>query len=157
MAGITRKIRVRRTLSVTSVSLGLVLWVSGASVSGDDTPEGPASSAVIRLQPADVSYLGAFRLPGDGERPETFAYGGNAMTFDPGGDSAGSDDGFPGSLFITGHERMPYGERHKDCSRVSTRSRGSGCSISMTPPPDPGFTWPGASTSRSLTTSRTPC
>ncbi|MEE8389618.1 MAG: hypothetical protein V3S14_02330, partial [Anaerolineae bacterium] len=47
--------------------------------------------------------------PGDGLRPETFAYGGNAMTFDPNGDS-GSDDGFPGSLFVTGHDRLAYGE-----------------------------------------------
>ena len=55
-------------------------------------------------------YLGAFRLPGGDERPETFAYGGNAMTYRPDGDPGGSADGFPGSLFITGHTRLPYGE-----------------------------------------------
>jgi hypothetical protein len=32
------------------------------------------------------------------------------MTFNPDGEPAGPDDGFPGSLFITGHNRMPYGE-----------------------------------------------
>lgn len=58
----------------------------------------------------DFRYLGAFRLPEGGERPKTFAYGGNAMTFRPGGDPSGPKDGFPGSLFITGHDRMPYGE-----------------------------------------------
>jgi hypothetical protein len=63
-----------------------------------------------RIQPADFQYLGAFRLPGDGERPKTFAYGGNAMTFNPKGDPSGPGDGFPGSLFIMGHSRMPYGE-----------------------------------------------
>ncbi|RLA93895.1 MAG: hypothetical protein DRG25_03650 [Deltaproteobacteria bacterium] len=63
-----------------------------------------------RLQPEDFQYLGAFRLPGGDERPETFAYGGNAMTFNPDGDPSGSTDGFPESLFITGHGRMPYGE-----------------------------------------------
>jgi hypothetical protein len=62
------------------------------------------------LQPEDFQYLGAFRLPGGEERPETFAYGGNAMTFNPDGDAAGAQDGFPGSLFITGHDRLPYGE-----------------------------------------------
>ncbi len=36
------------------------------------------------LQPQDFTYLGAFRLPGEEDRPRTFAYGGNAMTFNPG-------------------------------------------------------------------------
>jgi hypothetical protein len=62
------------------------------------------------VQPGDLRYLGAFRLPGSDVRPETFAYGGNAMTLHPGGDPSGPADGFPGSLFITGHDRLPYGE-----------------------------------------------
>jgi hypothetical protein len=62
------------------------------------------------LQPADFQYLGAFRLPGGNDRPATFAYGGNAMTFNPNGDPSGVSDGFPGSLFVTGHDRLPYGE-----------------------------------------------
>jgi hypothetical protein len=62
------------------------------------------------VQPMDFEYLGAFRLPGGDQRPQTFAYGGNAMTFNPTGDPAGSDDGFPGSLFISGHDRMAWGE-----------------------------------------------
>ncbi len=62
------------------------------------------------IQPADLVYLGAFRLPDDGERPRTFEYGGNAMTFHPGSDPSESDDGFPGSLFVSGHERLAYGE-----------------------------------------------
>lgn len=53
-----------------------------------------------RIQPADLHYLGAFRLPDSGERPLTFAYGGNAMTFNP----------QHGSLFVTGHDRLPYAE-----------------------------------------------
>ena len=61
-------------------------------------------------QPEDFQYLGAFRLPGGDVRPQTFAYGGNAMTFNPNGDPAGASDGFPGSLFITGHDRLAYGE-----------------------------------------------
>jgi hypothetical protein len=62
------------------------------------------------VQPGDLQYLGAFRLPGGDVRPETFAYGGNAMTLYPNGDPSGADDGFPGSLFVTGHDRMAYGE-----------------------------------------------
>jgi hypothetical protein len=73
-------------------------------------------SPVIRLpsglvvRPDQFEYLGAFRLPDGGNRPLTFAYGGGAMTFRPGGDPDGPQDGFPGSLFITGHDRLPYGE-----------------------------------------------
>jgi len=62
------------------------------------------------LVPSDFTYLGAFRLPGSEERPYTFAYGGEAMTFNPNGDSKGAADGFSGSLFVMGHNRMPYGE-----------------------------------------------
>lgn len=62
------------------------------------------------ISPEAFAYLGAFRLPGGDERPRTFAYGGNAMTFRPDGDPNGPDDGFPGSLFLTGHARLPYGE-----------------------------------------------
>ncbi len=69
-----------------------------------------APSAAALVQPTDLEYLGAFRLPGGEERPQTFAYGGNAMTFNPDGDPSGAADGFPGSLFIMGHDRMPYGD-----------------------------------------------
>jgi hypothetical protein len=62
------------------------------------------------VQPSDLVYQGAFRLPDGDDRPAVFAYGGNAMTFNPNGDPSGSDDGFPGSLFVTGHDRLAYGE-----------------------------------------------
>jgi hypothetical protein len=64
------------------------------------------SSELIR--PEDLTYLGAFRLPEGGGRPLTFEYGGSAMTFRPGGDP--ENDGFPGTLFISGHDRLAYGE-----------------------------------------------
>ncbi|HMB23694.1 MAG TPA: hypothetical protein VKP08_12710, partial [Anaerolineales bacterium] len=35
------------------------------------------------ITPDNLEYLGAFRLPGGDEPPQTFAYGGNAMTFNP--------------------------------------------------------------------------
>jgi hypothetical protein len=62
------------------------------------------------LQPADLRYAGAFRLPDAGERPLTFEYGGAAMTFSPAGDPSGPEDGFAGSLFVMGHVRLAYGE-----------------------------------------------
>jgi hypothetical protein len=108
-----------------SLIASLVLMICSACASGG-LPAGqvPAGSTSIPAQPtfsgdipsgplvqaADFEYLGAFRLPGEDERPLTFAYGGNAMTFRPDGDPSGSGDGFPGSLYITGHDRMPYGE-----------------------------------------------
>jgi hypothetical protein len=65
----------------------------------------PASSpggttSTVRVQPTDISYLGAFRLPGGDDRPDTFAYGGNAMAAAPDRNS----------LFIMGHDRLPWGE-----------------------------------------------
>ena len=66
--------------------------------------------AAERVMPNDFHYLGAFRLPQGDERPDTFAYGGNAMSYNSNGDPSGKNDGFPGSLFISGHDRMAYGE-----------------------------------------------
>lgn len=69
-----------------------------------------ASAQSVLVEPDDFDYLGAFRLPGGEDRPQTFAYGGGAMTCNPDGDSGGSSDGFPGSIYIMGHVRLPYGE-----------------------------------------------
>ena len=60
------------------------------------------------VAPGDFTYLGAFRLPGGDTPPQTFAYGGNAMTFSPDGDPSNSD-AYPGSLFVMGHDRQAYG------------------------------------------------
>jgi len=111
---------------VIVVSLLLPLLFCASSLDADRPPQSqtratlcylplvirPQSSIPTpsRLQPGDLRYLGAFRLPEGGERPQTFAYGGSAMTFNPNGDPSGPGDGFPGSLFIMGHDRLPYGE-----------------------------------------------
>jgi hypothetical protein len=70
----------------------------------------PAVRAGDGITASDFHYLGAFRLPEGRERPDTFAYGGNAMTYNPNGDANGAADGFSGSLFVSGHDRMAYGE-----------------------------------------------
>jgi hypothetical protein len=72
-------------------------------------PTTPITDTAL-LKPEQIVYLGAFRLPGEDEKPKTFAYGGTAMTFNPAGDPGGAADGFPGSLFIMGHDRQPYGD-----------------------------------------------
>lgn len=68
------------------------------------------AEAAERLQPEDFTYLGAFRLPDDGARPRTFAWGGGAMAFRPAGARTPGPGEVAGSLFIMGHDRMAYGE-----------------------------------------------
>ncbi|MDU8929981.1 hypothetical protein RXV86_21560 [Alisedimentitalea sp. MJ-SS2] len=69
-----------------------------------------ATGAETRVMPEDFEYLGAFRLPEDGARPRTFAWGGNAMSFAPAGRHKAKAKELPGSLFIMGHDRIAYGE-----------------------------------------------
>jgi hypothetical protein len=66
-----------------------------------DEPEAPASQDLPAdlIQPEELVYRGAFRLPGGETPPETFGYGGNAMTFNPDNNT----------LFISGHDRIAYG------------------------------------------------
>jgi hypothetical protein len=59
-------------------------------------------AAVNLLQPGDLGYLGAFRLPHDNEG---WNYGGTGLTYYPGGDPAGPADGYTGSLFGTGNDQ----------------------------------------------------
>lgn len=73
-------------------------------------PAPVAAQAMTRLAPEDFHYLGAFRLPDVGERPKTFAWGGNAMTYRPPEGRAPEGDELPGSLYVMGHDRMAYGE-----------------------------------------------
>ena len=55
------------------------------------------------IQPDDLIYRGAFRLP-DLPGELNWEYSGNAMTYYPEGDPDGPDDGYPGSLFAVGHD-----------------------------------------------------
>jgi hypothetical protein len=78
------------------VSVGILLLTSALLA---QTPSG-------LIDPATVTYLGAFRLPSvsDGNYG-TFDYSFAPIAYYPNGDPNGSGDGFPGSLFIAGH---PY-------------------------------------------------
>ncbi len=64
------------------------------------------------IQPADLVYLGAFRLPEYPADPEYgWEWGGNALTYYPAGDSSGGTDGYSGSLYGMGHnQRMRAAE-----------------------------------------------
>jgi len=84
--------------------------VHAVAFAADASVHHTRQSPSTRLSPEDFAYLGAFRLPDDGAKPRTFEYGGSAMTYSPAGDPGGPKDGFPGSLFIMGHNRQPYGD-----------------------------------------------
>jgi len=66
--------------------------------SGDLPPIGSV------IQPEDLEYLGAFRLP-EPSGGSDWDYSGHALTYYPGGDLDGPADGFPGSLFGVGHDQ----------------------------------------------------
>jgi hypothetical protein len=72
------------------------------------TPAAALSSEL--LQPDDLTYLGAFRLPDDA--PEGYGWQwsnwSSALTHYPDGDPGGGGDGFPGSLFGVGHDWNQY-------------------------------------------------
>ena len=55
------------------------------------------------IRPDDLEYLGAFRLPDEQPYEASWNWAGGAMTYYPGGDPGGPEDGYPGSIFGTGH------------------------------------------------------
>lgn len=83
---------------------------NGSSTGGSDTSGGTTIASEL-LRPADLQYLGAFRLPApaaDAVDAETWAYSCQALAYYPNGDPGGDADGYPGSLFGTGHEVYNY-------------------------------------------------
>ena len=63
----------------------------------------PGRSAAGLLQPDDLEYRGAFRLP-DAPGDYGWEWGGHGLAYCPEGDPGGPADGYPGSLFGTGHD-----------------------------------------------------
>lgn len=67
------------------------------------------TGAADLIQPADLIYQGAFRLPEDPADPDIgWAWGGNALTYYPDGDPSGGADGFPGSLYGMGNDQLMW-------------------------------------------------
>jgi len=60
-----------------------------------------------RIQPSDLIYLGAFRLP-EASGGSNWEYSGHGLTYFPEGDPAGTGDGFPGSLYGAGHDHQLF-------------------------------------------------
>lgn len=67
----------------------VLLLISSASVAGPNDP---------RIQLPDFEYLGAFRLPSGSFGGSSFAYGGEALAYNPDNDS----------LFIVGHDHQQW-------------------------------------------------
>jgi len=57
-----------------------------------------------RIQPENLTYLGAFKLPED----PGWEYSGHGLTYYPNGDPGGDGDGYPGSLFGVGHDQQQH-------------------------------------------------
>jgi len=55
------------------------------------------------IQPEDLTYMGAFRLP-YGEGNASWAWGGSGATYYPGGDPSNLD-AYPGSIYAIGHDQ----------------------------------------------------
>jgi hypothetical protein len=91
----TLSVAFRRSRTTGFKTRGMLeLWERGGRV--------PANT----ISPDDLVYCGAFRLPRGGKVPACWGYGGSALAYYEGGDPDGPNDGYPGSLFGTGH---PYG------------------------------------------------
>ena len=70
------------------------------------TPSDRSTSGQL-IQPNDLVYQGAFRLP-EGSNGSDWGYSGYAMTYYPDGDPGGPADGYPGSIFGLGHDHHQY-------------------------------------------------
>lgn len=60
-----------------------------------------------RIQPQDLKYIGAFRLP-DGPEEYAWLWSGQALAYNPGGNAKRQAQELPGSLFGVGHDWHQY-------------------------------------------------
>jgi hypothetical protein len=91
--------------AVTATPAATATPVATPSATATPTLTPVASERLI--QPTDLTYLGVFRLP-DGPEEIGWGYSGAAMTYYPHGDPGGPADGYPGSIFATGHDWNQY-------------------------------------------------
>ena len=85
--------------------------VEGAPTTAPAGTQPPPPPSGPLIQPADLTYVGAFRLPADAPDDVGWLWSGEALAYYPDGDPGGPDDGFPGSLFGTGHNWKDWMER----------------------------------------------
>ena len=85
------------------------------------------------IHPQDLEYRGAFRLPKDGKPYKaSWHYSGDSLAYYPDGDPKGPKDGYPGSLFGSGHAHLcwvseiaipvPVISKTKDLRQLNTAS-----------------------------------
>ena len=74
-------------------------------VSGSTSVADSAALPARLIQPENLRYQGAFRLP-EGSGGSNWEYSDYAMTYCPEGDLDGPDDGYPGSIFALGHDHQ---------------------------------------------------
>jgi len=79
-----------------------------ATTEAAESSPAPAPPSGGLIQPSDLVYLGAFRLPGDAPDEVGWLWSGEALAYYPDGDPGGPGDGFPGALFGTGHNWNQY-------------------------------------------------
>ena len=93
-------------LCVCVAAIAVVGWHFFLRATAQEAPA-QAAGAAQRIEPDDLVYLGAFRLP---DEPEEigWSWSGQALASYPAGDADGEADGFPGSLFGTGHNWNQY-------------------------------------------------
>ena len=100
-----------RVASSTQPGTSFTMEAEASSAVQTDVP--PHSLAVTQpsaaelLLPEDLTYLGAFRLPGE-SGGSSWEYSGHGLTFYPDGDPSSPADGFPGSLFGVGHDHQQF-------------------------------------------------
>ncbi|MCP4110235.1 MAG: hypothetical protein GY749_32725 [Desulfobacteraceae bacterium] len=105
---------VSKSASITGLSASttyhyrIVATSEGGTTYGSDrtfTTNSGSSTTTGLVQPSDLEYQGAFRLP-DVSGECNWTYSGHAMTCYPDGDPGGQDDGYPGSIFSVGNDAV---------------------------------------------------
>jgi hypothetical protein len=101
------------TLLIVFLSLHPITVMGASSSDSENRPVAPAGLRIGGpepgpvpnglLAPDDLVYQGSFRLPEKVEGGSGFGYGGHNIAFNPSGDPGGATDGYPGSLYISGH------------------------------------------------------
>jgi len=94
----------------TAFLLLLVTVIVGLYSCGEDEAESTTtlSSSSELIQPYDLVYMGAFKLPDWLDVEIGWAWSGASMAYYPDGDPNGPADGYPGSIFGTGHDWNQY-------------------------------------------------
>jgi hypothetical protein len=88
-----------------------IAGLAGGSDSMDREYITAMGNSSLLIQPSDIVYLGAFRLPEKVEgAPDSHSweYGGHALTYCPTGDPSGPADEFTGSLFGAGFQPKSF-------------------------------------------------